>query len=175
MSLYVATDKNEAGTYQGANRVMTLLQVVRVRAMQTGQVTVDAAALASGLKRNGHIALYGVYFDTDRARLKPASRAQLAEMAAFLKASPRAKVYVVGHTDDRGTLAHNLDLSRRRAAAVVAARRGGGGGAGRAISHRGRPALGRGRRSAGPGGRQRDRGRARQEPPRGTGCTVSGM
>ncbi|GBE51548.1 outer membrane porin F precursor [bacterium BMS3Bbin13] len=42
-------------------------------------------------------------------------------MAAFLKASPRAKVYVVGHTDDRGTLAHNLDLSRRRAAAVVAA------------------------------------------------------
>ncbi len=121
VSLYVATDKNEAGVYQGANRVMTLLQVVRVRAMRTGQVKVDAAALASGLKRNGHIALYGVYFDTDRARLKPASRAQLAEMAAFLKASPRAKVYVVGHTDDRGTLAHNLDLSRRRAAAVVAA------------------------------------------------------
>lgn len=121
VSLYVATDKNEAGVYQGANRVMTLLQVVRTRSMQTGQVKVDAAALASGLKRNGHVALYGVYFDTDRARMKPASRAQLAEMATFLRANPRAKVYVVGHTDDRGTLAHNLDLSRRRAAAVVAA------------------------------------------------------
>ncbi len=121
VSLYVAADKNEAGVYQGANRVMTLLQVVRARAMQTGQVKVDAAALARGLKRNGHIALYGVYFDTDKARLKPASRAQLAEMAAFLKANPRVKVYIVGHTDNRGTLAHNLDLSRRRAAAVAAA------------------------------------------------------
>ncbi|GBE51549.1 hypothetical protein BMS3Bbin13_02511 [bacterium BMS3Bbin13] len=67
VSLYVATDKNEAGVYQGANRVMTLLQVVRVRAMQTGQVTVDAAALASGLKRNGHIALGCILTPTERA------------------------------------------------------------------------------------------------------------
>ena len=100
---------------------MTLLQVVRPRSMQTGQVKVDAAALASGLKRNGHIALYGVYFDTDRARLKPSSRAQLVEMASFLRTHSRVKVYVVGHTDNRGSLAHNLDLSRRREAAVVAA------------------------------------------------------
>jgi len=62
-----------------------------------------------------------VYFDTDRVRLKPASGAQLAEMAAFLKANPRVKVYIVGHMDNRGTLAHNLDLSRRRAAAVATA------------------------------------------------------
>lgn len=121
VSLYVATDANEAGVYSGPKRVMTLLQIVQTRPMQTGQVKVDAAALASGLASKGHIAIYGVYFDTDSAHIKPASRVQLAEMARFLKSHPRAGVYVVGHTDDQGSLSHNLDLSRRRAKAVVSA------------------------------------------------------
>lgn len=121
VSLYVATDENEGGVYRGPNRVMTLLQIVQTRPMQTGRVTVDASALAHALDRSGHVALYGVYFDTDSARLKPASRAQLREMARFLKAHPHTNVYIVGHTDDRGALDHNLDLSRRRARAVVQA------------------------------------------------------
>src|SRR5262249_58701370 len=32
---------------------------------------VDAAAMAKGLGEAGHIALYGIYFDTDKATLKP--------------------------------------------------------------------------------------------------------
>ncbi len=121
VSLYVATDQNEAGLYQGPHRVMTLLQVVQTTAMQGGQVTVDAKALAHGLEQSGHIALYGIYFDTDSARLKSASDAQLRQMAEFLRGHPGVGVYIVGHTDNRGSLAHNLELSRRRAAAVVQA------------------------------------------------------
>jgi OOP family OmpA-OmpF porin len=37
----------------------------------------------------------------------------------MLKQNPGMKVYVVGHTDNVGTLASNLDLSKRRAASVV--------------------------------------------------------
>jgi outer membrane protein OmpA-like peptidoglycan-associated protein len=39
----------------------------------------------------------------------------------MLKANPKLKVYVVGHTDNVGLLAANLDLSKRRAASVVQA------------------------------------------------------
>jgi len=121
VSLYVATDENEAGLYQGPKRVMSLLQIVQTQPMETGQVKVDAAALAKGLEQAGHIAIYGVYFDTDSARIKPTSAAQLEEMAKYLKAHPGTEVYIVGHTDDQGKLAHNLDLSRQRAKAVVEA------------------------------------------------------
>ena len=42
-------------------------------------------------------------------------------MAAFMKAKPALNVYIVGNTEDNGTLAHNLAHSRARAQAVVEA------------------------------------------------------
>lgn len=96
-----------------------LLQIVEASPMATGEVTVDAKAMARGLAQEGHIALYGIRFASDSARLQPSSDATLAEMAALLKSRPVLKAYVVGHTDDSGSLAHNLVLSQQRAAAVV--------------------------------------------------------
>ncbi len=102
-------------------RAGILLQTVEARAMDTQQVSVDARAIGQGIAQQGHIALYGLRFANDSARLDAASQATLAEIEKFLKASPQMKVYVVGHTDNTGTLAHNLQLSQQRAEAVVAA------------------------------------------------------
>mgnify|MGYP001156519890 FL=1 len=99
--------------------VATLVQVIEPKAMDSGQVTVDASALAKGLQAQGRIALYGVFFDTGKAELKPESKAQLDEMGKLLQANPSFKVHVVGHTDNQGTLEGNLALSRQRAQAVV--------------------------------------------------------
>lgn len=121
VALYVARDTNDAGVYSGPNRVMTLLQVVRSKAMKSAMVTVDAAAMARDIAATGHVAVYGVYFDTDKAVVKPSSKAALTQMAQLLKQQPRLNVYIVGHTDNQGTLAHNMDLSRRRARSVVGA------------------------------------------------------
>lgn len=99
--------------------VATLVQVIEPKAMDTGLVTVDAAALAKGLQAQGRIALYGVFFDTGKAEIKPESKAQLDEMAKLLQSNPSFKVHVVGHTDNQGPLETNLALSRQRAQAVV--------------------------------------------------------
>ena len=48
---------------------------------------VDAAAMAKGLGETGHIALYGIYFDTDKAVVKPESRPTLEQIAKLLAAS----------------------------------------------------------------------------------------
>src|SRR5262249_47822084 len=72
-------------------------------------------------RANGKIALYGLRFDTDSATITADSKATLSEMAKALKASQAQKVFIVGHTDNSGSLAHNEKLSQERAEAVMKA------------------------------------------------------
>jgi len=82
-------------------------------------VTVDAAAMAKDIAATGRVALYGIYFDTDKADIKPESEPTLEEIATLLKQDPKLKLYVVGHTDNVGGYDYNTKLSQRRAASVV--------------------------------------------------------
>jgi outer membrane protein OmpA-like peptidoglycan-associated protein len=92
--------------------------VVETVPMESRMVTVDAAAMAKDVAATGHVALYGIYFDTGKADLKPESAPTLQEIATFLKQDPKI-TYVVGHTDNVGGYDYNVGLSQRRAAAVV--------------------------------------------------------
>jgi outer membrane protein OmpA-like peptidoglycan-associated protein len=85
----------------------------------TQDVVANAAALSSGLANTGHVVVNGILFDTGKAEVKPESKPALTEVANMLKGDPKLKVYVVGHTDNVGLLAANIDLSKRRAASVV--------------------------------------------------------
>ena len=107
--------------FGGGDKTGIFQYVLEAKLVETGLVTVNAAALGSGLAADGKIALYGIYFDTGKAELKPESKAQLDEMAKLLKESPTLRVYIVGHTDNQGALEANLALSQRRADAVIGA------------------------------------------------------
>jgi outer membrane protein OmpA-like peptidoglycan-associated protein len=65
------------------------------------------------------ITLHGIYFDFDKATIKPESRPALEEAAQILKDNPTIKVEIQGHTDSKGSDAYNLKLSTKRAQAVV--------------------------------------------------------
>lgn len=97
----------------------SLHRIVRIAAMEQG-VVVSADQIRKSLAEAGKVVFYGIYFDTDKATLKPESEPTLAEMAKFLKASAATKVFIVGHTDMRGGVERNQRLSQERAAAVVA-------------------------------------------------------
>jgi OmpA-OmpF porin, OOP family len=94
-------------------------QTIVVEKGMTQEVVANAAALSGGLSGNGHVVVNGILFDTGKTDVKPASAPALQEVAKLLKANPTLKVYVVGHTDNLGVLAANIDLSKRRAASVV--------------------------------------------------------
>jgi OmpA-OmpF porin, OOP family len=96
------------------------LEIIEKQAM-TQQVVADAAALLADLDRSGYAVLHGVLFDTDKAVIKPESKAALDEIAKLLNDHPTLEAYIVGHNDMSGSLEHNIDLSNRRAAAVVEA------------------------------------------------------
>jgi OOP family OmpA-OmpF porin len=64
------------------------------------------------------IELEGVYFDFDKATIKPEGMAVLDQAAALLQKHERVVVEVAGHTDSVGSDAYNQGLSERRANAV---------------------------------------------------------
>jgi OmpA-OmpF porin, OOP family len=94
-------------------------EVILVEVPLTQDVVANAAALTSGLNGAGHIVVSGIHFDTGKADVKQDSAPALEEIVKMLQQNAKTKIYVVGHTDNVGVLAANLDLSRRRAAAVV--------------------------------------------------------
>ena len=118
VSIYVATNR---GTYhkETQDHPVILLDVVDAVPIETGMVTIDAAAMAKDISSAGHVALYGIYFDTDKADLKPESQPTLQEITKLLKQDASLKLYIVGHTDNVGGFDYNVGLSERRAAAVV--------------------------------------------------------
>lgn len=96
------------------------LRIVEKRAMEQ-HIVADAAAFGNDIRATGHAAVYGVYFDTGKADIKPESAQALGEIAKLLKADPALKVFVVGHTDNTGTVEGNVTLSQDRAKAVMQA------------------------------------------------------
>ncbi len=62
--------------------------------------------------------LENLHFDTDKARIKPDGYPVLYEVITVLKKNPGLRVEIQGHTDSRGSDAHNQALSEKRAQAV---------------------------------------------------------
>jgi OOP family OmpA-OmpF porin len=122
-AIYGAVHSGNANEYQRAlgGRVGVLLETVEPRAMEQRMVVVSAAEIGGNIAAQGKAIFYGILFDFDKADVKPESEPQLAEMAKFLRGSPQTQVYIIGHTDNKGTLDYNVRLSGRRADSVVKA------------------------------------------------------
>lgn len=116
VSLYVATANVGGGP--DYRRVLSQLHVIEIEPMQGNMVLVDADAMAKGIGEEGRIALYGILFDYDSAKIKPGSKPTLEQIAALMNANPELELVIVGHTDNQGGLEYNMNLSKRRAKAV---------------------------------------------------------
>ena len=101
----------------GRNYSLTIVESQEMKQ----EVVADAKVMQNDITNTGRTIIYGIYFDTGSATIKPESEKALVEMVKLLKGSPTLKVYVVGHTDNVGSLDSNLKLSSARAASVVKA------------------------------------------------------
>jgi OOP family OmpA-OmpF porin len=123
VAIYAAMHSGTSNVYQRAlsGRVGVLLEIVEPRVMDRKMVVVSAAEISGKVASDGKAVFYGIEFDFDKADIKPESEPQLGEMAKYLTANRQTQVFVIGHTDNEGTLEYNLGLSSRRADAVVKA------------------------------------------------------
>lgn len=120
-TILVSSDKHYSGDI-----TVSYIQIVQPDDMPMGQVSVDLNGLqtkdtiSAAVSAQGKVAIYGVYFDTGKAEIKPESKAQLAEMGKYLQENRNQKVFIVGHTDNQGSFSTNQKLSLDRAKAVAA-------------------------------------------------------
>ncbi len=109
-TFYIQVRTDNSGTYE----VFTLRE-----AALDQEVFLNAATIAKIINEEGQVNFYGIYFDTDKAEIKPESDPMLKEIAGYLSANPTKNVFFVGHTDLTGDLTHNQNLSELRAKAVM--------------------------------------------------------
>jgi outer membrane protein OmpA-like peptidoglycan-associated protein len=60
-----------------------------------------------------------VFYDFDKATLRPESSASLDSLVNFMKDNPSLSVEIYSYTDSKGSIKYNEDLSKRRAQSVV--------------------------------------------------------
>ena len=60
-----------------------------------------------------------IYYDFDKATLRPESKTALDEMVTLLNENPNVTIEMGAHTDRVGTEEYNIGLSERRAKSVV--------------------------------------------------------
>lgn len=107
-------------TVEGANNGMYQVRIIEKQLMKQ-DVVASAESMAGNINETGKVAVYGIYFDTGKADIKPESDPALAEIVKMLKSDSKLKLFVVGHTDNVGMFDNNIKLSKDRAAAVTKA------------------------------------------------------
>ncbi len=71
------------------------------------------------LKVGNKIVLKNIFFDLDKATLRPESTAELNRLIKLMTDVPSLRIELGGHTDSRGSDTYNQQLSEKRAKAVV--------------------------------------------------------
>lgn len=81
----------------------------------------ERKVLYDALKPLPQLDLLTLYFDLDSAEVTPGSMPVVEKIGAALTSErlTGSNFVINGHTDERGTAEHNLDLSQRRAETVV--------------------------------------------------------
>ncbi len=77
------------------------------------------AAAAEERARRSALATKVFYFDFDVAQFRPGDRETLTYHARDLASTPRKRVRLEGHADERGTREYNLALGERRANGIL--------------------------------------------------------
>ncbi len=97
------------------------VDIIETKAAETGKVAINIDYLSQALAEKGHVSIYDINFDFDSATIRPDSKPALAIIAELLERQTKLQLYIVGHTDMKGTPEYNQQLSQRRAEAVRAA------------------------------------------------------
>jgi len=101
------------GTAQGYLNQKRRLDVPNQETSETFYVDFDLASISKP------VLIENIFYDFDKATLRPESKTALDEMIELLNDNPNITIELSAHTDRKGSDAYNQNLSQRRAQSVV--------------------------------------------------------
>lgn len=117
-TMVVQKDNKETWLEVRSYNNMYRLNIVEKEIMEQN-IVANADAMGNDINSTGHVSVYGIYFDTGKSEIKPESDQAIEQISLLLKNNAALNLYVVGHTDNVGTIDSNMKLSMDRANAVV--------------------------------------------------------
>ena len=86
--------------------------------MPQSDMTVYQTIYLKPLEVGISVRLNNIFFDFDKATLRPESFPELDKVVELLQKNPNLHIEIGGHTDDKGSDDYNLKLSQGRAESV---------------------------------------------------------
>jgi outer membrane protein OmpA-like peptidoglycan-associated protein/tetratricopeptide (TPR) repeat protein len=83
-------------------------------------ITLDTTIVLEPLILERSIVLDNIYYDLDKADIRPDAALELNKLVKILKDNPSIRIELSSHTDDRASDSYNDALSQRRAESAVA-------------------------------------------------------
>lgn len=100
------------------NQNLDLSSITNDQVIDNKDFTLDPIQLTT-VEENVTIILNNIFFDFDKATLKPESFPELNRIISLMKERSGMEIEIAGHADATGPEAYNLQLSERRARSVV--------------------------------------------------------
>lgn len=106
-------------TGEGAGDRSVLVSIIEPKDIDIGKIGIGTVSdVEKKVAKEGKVTLEGIYFDFDKAVIKAKSKETLDVISEYLSQNVTQSFYIVGHTDNRGSYLHNMELSKKRANAV---------------------------------------------------------
>lgn len=82
-------------------------------------ITLDTILVLDKMELNKVFVLENIYYDFDKADIRPDAARELDKLVQLLADNPEIKIELSSHTDSVASVEYNLDLSQRRAESAV--------------------------------------------------------
>jgi outer membrane protein OmpA-like peptidoglycan-associated protein len=91
-----------------------------VKAVKAGETTVEIALVPSEvIITDTEVILNPIYFEYDKSNITAQGAVELNKLVKVMQDNPSMVIFVKSHTDSKGSLNYNLNLSERRAQSTV--------------------------------------------------------